>query len=294
MLGRTLLQPAAPITFGLKAAGWYAGARRSWHRLSLAFDEALLLQFGGATGTLAALGDKSVSVSQHLAAELRLPEADAPWHTHRDRMASLVANCGIHVGALGKIARDVSLLMQHEVSEVAETGGGSSTMPQKRNPVGCAVALAAATRAPGLVASYLTGMVQEHERSVGGWHAEWPTVTAIVQTTGASLSAMAAVVDDLTIDVDRMRANLDATNDTVFAERLMMLLAPAVGRDRAHQVLSDAAAESQRTRQRLLAVVKALPDIAPMLTTDQWESVARPEDYLGAAEEFRRRLLASP
>ena len=149
MLGRTLLQPAPPTTFGLKAAGWLAGASRGWSRFKHARHEACVLQFGGASGTLAALGDRGLVVADALARELGLPAPDAPWHAYRDRLAALVAACGIYTGVLGKMARDVSLLMQSEVGEAAEPGGGSSTMPHKQNPVGCAIALAAATRMPG-------------------------------------------------------------------------------------------------------------------------------------------------
>ena len=204
MLGRTLLQPAPPITFGLKVAHWVAALTRGWARINAAVDTAAILQFGGASGTLAALGDRGPAVSRALADDLGLRAPEAPWHAHRDRLAALVAACGIYTGTLGKIARDVSLLMQDETSEVAEPGGGSSTMPNKRNPAGCAIALAAATRLPGLVAAFLTGMVQEHERAVGGWHAEWPTIAAAIQTTGSALAAMVDVVGRL---VRRRRPN---------------------------------------------------------------------------------------
>ena len=176
MLARTLLQPAPPITFGLKAAGWLAAASRGQARLKAAFREACVVQFGGASGTLAALGAAGPDVAKALAAELELPLPDAPWHAHRDRLAHLVGACGVYAGTLGKIARDISLLMQHEVGEASEPGGGSSSMPHKRNPAGCAIVLAAANRLPGLVSAFLSGMVQEHERGLGGWHAESSTI----------------------------------------------------------------------------------------------------------------------
>jgi 3-carboxy-cis,cis-muconate cycloisomerase len=219
MLGRTLLQPALPITFGYKAAGWYASVRRSWRRLSGRFDEALRLQFGGAAGTLASYGGQALVLAAELAKELNLPAPGPPWHTQRDRLAAIVGASGIYAGVLGKIARDVSLLMQHEVGEVAEAGGGSSAMPDKRNPSGCVVALAAATRMPGLVAQFLTGMTQEHERAAGGWQAEWQTMADVVQTTHSALAAVAGVIDELTVFPDRMRSNLDqAQPDTGAAE----------------------------------------------------------------------------
>jgi 3-carboxy-cis,cis-muconate cycloisomerase len=208
MLARTLLQPAPPITFGLKAAGWYGAVERSWKRLQGAFGEALLLQFGGVAGTLAAYGADGVALAGQVAKELRLPVSGAPWHTHRDRLAALAAHCGIYTGALGKIARDIALLMQQEVAEAAEPGGGSSAMPNKRNPSGCAIALAAANRTPGLVAAFLAGMVQEHERAVGGWQAEWQTLAGLVEATGSALAAVAGAIEGLTVYPDRMLANL--------------------------------------------------------------------------------------
>lgn len=291
MLGRTLLQPAPPVTFGLTAAGWYAATFRSWNRLSLDLDRALMVQCGGASGTLAALGDAGLSISRELAAELGLGEPEAPWHTHRDRLAAVAASCGILVGVLGKMARDISLLMQHEVAEVAEPGGSSSTMPQKRNPAGSAIALAAATRAPGLVATILSGLVQEHQRSVGAWHAEWPTMTALIQATGAALAAMAGVAEGLTIDPDRMRANIDSTGGAVFGEQLMMQLAPTLGRDHAHRIVGDAIERSRLTGASLSEVLLTVPEVTAVITPGALAILGRPEDYLGLSEELRQRLL---
>jgi 3-carboxy-cis,cis-muconate cycloisomerase len=235
MLARTLLQPAPPITFGLKAAGWLAASDRGYGRVTAAYHDACVLQFGGASGTLAALGADGPAIAAALAAALQLPLPDAPWHSHRDRLAALVAACGVYVGTLGKIARDISLLMQQEVNEVQEPGGGSSSMPHKRNPSGCAVVLAAANRLPGLVSSFLAAMVQEHERGVGGWHAEASTVADAVQATGSAVAALADAVEGLRVDPQRMRTNIDATHGAVFAERAMMLLAPGLGRGPGHR-----------------------------------------------------------
>ena len=215
MAGRTLLQPAAPITFGLKAATWYAGIHRSWRQLQDAIEAAAVVQCGGPAGTLAGLGDKGVAVRRALADALALHDGP-PWHTERGRLAGVACGCGILTGALGKMARDVSLLMQYEVGEASEPGGGSSSMPHKRNPAGCARSLAAAARTPGLVAAYLTGMVQEHERAVGGWQAEWPTLAALMQATGAASEAMADVAEGLTVDRERMRRNMEAVGEPMF------------------------------------------------------------------------------
>jgi len=291
MLGRTLLQPAPPITFGLKAAGWFAAVARAGTRVLSAWHEACVVQFGGASGTLAALGTHGPAVAAELARELGLRDAGAPWHAQRDRLASLVAACGVYCGTLGKIARDVSLLMQHEVGEAAEPGGRSSTMPHKRNPAGCAVALAAANRVPALVAAFLAGMPQEHERGVGGWQAEAWTVAAVVQAMGAALAAVADAIGALSVDPDRMRANIAATREVVFAERAMMLLAPTLGRESASRVITDALRAS-RSGSTFTAALSANPEAARVLAPADLSNLASPDAYLGAAEQFRRRLLS--
>ena len=293
MLGRTLLQPAPPTTLGLKAAGWLAGISRSWSRFKRARLEAGVLQFGGASGTLAALADRGPAVADAFAHELGLPAPEAPWHTYRDRIAALVAACGIYTGVLGKMARDVSLLMQFEVSEAAEPGGGSSTMPQKQNPVGCAIALAAATRMPGLVSAALSGLVQEHERAVGAWHAELPTVASAIQTTGAALAAMADVASHLTVDPERMRANIDRTNGVIFAEQAMMRAGTTLGRDVAHRLVRSAIQRTRATGETLGRSLRATPELARVLTEDDFRVFDQADSYLGVAEIFRRRLLAS-
>ncbi len=291
MLGRTLLQPAPPVTFGLKAAGWYAACSRGWARVQLAFTDALVLQFGGASGTLAALEGRGLEVAVELGRELGLTVPDAPWHAHRDRLAALMAACAVYAGSLGKIATDIALLMQAEVAEAAEPGGGSSTMPQKQNPAGCAVALAAATRVPGLLASFLSGMSQQHERGVGGGHAEGPTVAALIQATGAALAALEQVANSLRVDPARMRANIAATGGAVFAERAMMLLARSVGRDTAHHLVREAATSAAADGRTFVDALAAIPQVRDALTAAELSSLADPDQYLGVAEQLRRSLL---
>ncbi len=293
MLGRTLLQPAPPITFGLKVAGWAAALARSWMRFERACDDAAILQFGGASGTLAALGDRGLSVAERLADELTLRVPEAPWHTERDRLAGVVTGAGIYTGALGKVARDVSLLMQDEVGEVSERGGGSSTMPHKRNPSGCAITLAAASRVPSLVGAFLNTMVQEHERAVGGWHAEWPTIAAVLQTTGSALAAMVDAIGGLTVDPERMRTNIERTNGSIFAERVMMILTPGIGKETANSLVSDALARSRETGKPFREVLLAMPDVTHVIPRAVLERIDVPDDYLGAADVLRVRLLES-
>jgi 3-carboxy-cis,cis-muconate cycloisomerase len=290
MLGRTLLQPAPPITFGLKAAGWFGAVSRSGSQLMQAFNGACVLQFGGASGTLAALGGHGRAVTDALARELGLPAPDAPWHAHRDRLASLAAACGVYTGTLGKIARDTALLMQQEVAEAAEPGGGSSTMPHKRNPAGCAIALAAATRVPGLVAAFLSGMPQEHERGVGNHHAEAATTASIVQATGAALAAIAGVVEGLRVDAASMLEHLSATSE-IFAERAMVLLAPVLGRDAATRAIAQALDTSRRDGRRFVEVLAGDTSVRSAIGADALATLDKPEEYLGSADDFRRRLL---
>jgi 3-carboxy-cis,cis-muconate cycloisomerase len=291
MLARTVLQPAPPITFGYKVAGWYGAVHRSWRRLLGSCGEAVTLQFGGAAGTLAAYGNAGLQLSVELGKELNLPLADAPWHAHRDRLGALAAHCGIYTATLAKIARDISLLMQQEVAEVAEPGGGSSAMPNKQNPAGCVIALAAATRVPGLVSAFLAGMVQEHERSAGGWQAEWQTLTAIIENTGSALAAIRGVVEGLTVYPDRMQANLASTQGVVFAEKLRMLVAAKIGREKAQSLLAGATQEAMASGRPLPEVLRWRPELASILTAEQIETLDQPEDYLGVAEALRRRLL---
>jgi 3-carboxy-cis,cis-muconate cycloisomerase len=291
MLARTLMQPAPPTTFGLKAAGWFGAVTRSGAKLAASFDEACLLQFGGASGTLAAVGTYGPAIALDLSRELGLPNPGAPWHAHRDRMAALVTACGVYTGALGKVARDVTLLMQDEVGEAAEPGGTSSSMPQKRNPAGAAIALAAAVRVPGLVAAFLAGLPQEHERAVGGWHAEMPTVAAIVQATASALAAMVEAMEHLDVDAERMRANIAATRGTVFAERAMTLLAPIVGRDEAATLIAGAVEEARRGRQTFGGALAAQARGNSALAHLDLTGLDTPQAYLGAAEQFRRHLI---
>jgi 3-carboxy-cis,cis-muconate cycloisomerase len=292
MLARTLLQPATPTTFGLKAAGWLGSLRRSHGELAGAFDRACVLQFGGAAGTLAALGSDGLTIADHLAHELDLPLPDAPWHAHRDRTASLVACCGVYAGAAAKAARDIALLMQAEVGEAFEPGGGSSTLPHKRNPAGCAVAIASASRVPGFVATLLSGMAQEHERGVGGGQAEWAAVAGAVASTGSAAAALADVLEGLRVDPARMRRAIDDTHGAIFAERAMMRLAPALGRERAARLVADAVAASARG-ESFAAALLSQRDAAAALTDDDRRTLESPESCLGAAETFRRRLLGT-
>ena len=261
LAGRTWLQQATPVTFGLKAAGALSAVERHRARLRELRPRVLALQFGGASGTLAALGADGLKVAAALADQLKLALPDVPWHAHRDRVAEVATALGLLVGTLGKIARDVSLLMQTEVGEAFEPAaagkGGSSTMPHKRNPVGCATILAAAIRVPGLVSVMLTAMVQEHERGLGDWHAEWDTLPEICCLAAGALAQLAQVLEGLELDPARMAANLEATRGLVLAEAVTMALGGKIGRLPAHHLVEGACRRAAAEDRHLRDVLEA-------------------------------------
>jgi len=297
MIGRTLLQQAVPVTFGLKAAGWLAALDRARARLATAGRAAQVLQFGGAAGTLAALGDRGLDVAATLAKELDLGLSELPWHGHRDRLVDVAAAFGLLVGTLGKIARDLSLLMQTEVAEAFEPAGqgrgGSSTMPHKRNPIACAVALAAAARVPNLVATLLAAMPQEQERGLGGWHAEWETLPEIFLLASGALHHMADAIAGLTLDTKRMRENIDATRGLVMAEAVTMALAGKIGKHEAHKLVESACRRAVSEGAHLRDVLAREPAVMAQVTPEALDRLFAPESYLGMAERFVQRVLAA-
>ena len=261
MVGRTWMQHALPITFGLKAAGWLDMVQRHRQRLAELEPRLLVVQLGGAAGTLASLGDKGIEVMQALGEELGLAVPALPWHGARDRVAELAALLGLIAGTLGKMARDLSLMMQTDVAEAFEPAGegrgGSSTMPHKRNPVAAAAVLSAAVRAPNLVATVLAGMVQEHERGLGGWHAEWETLPELAVLTAGGLRWMTETVEGLEVDAERMRANLDVTRGLIMAEAVQMALGAKIGRQAAHKLLEQVSRQALAEGRHLKVMLAA-------------------------------------
>jgi len=297
VVARTWLQHALPMPFGLKLAEYAAALHRSRKRLRRLRTEALALQFGGAAGTLAALGDKGLAVAERLAQELRLPLPDAPWHTHRDRIAEAASVFAIIAGTCGKIARDVSLMMQTDVGEAFEPSGegrgGSSTMPHKRNPVAAASALGAATMAPNLAATILAAQVQDHERSAGPWHAEWPTLPTLLLVTSGALAAIVDIAEGLEVDTARMRANLDATGGLIMAEAVTMALAKKIGKSDAHHLIEAASKKAVADKKHLREVLISDPQIVAQLSADKITELFEPMAYQGASQALIDRLLAS-
>lgn len=295
MSGRTWLQQAVPVTLGLKGAGWLDALLRHQARLS-ALDALLVIQFGGAAGTLASLGQQGPNVAQALARALGLGVPDMPWHTERDRIVEVASTLGMLVGTLGKMARDVALLMQTEVGEAFEPQvlgrGASSTMPHKQNPVASANVLSAALRVPGLVATLLGAMVQEHERGLGGWHAEWEVVPEVFRLTAGALEQTAAVMQSLSVDRSRMQANLARTGGIYLAEAVTMALAPALGRSAAHSLLEDAVRTARDTQRPLRAILDENVLVKRHLSSPRLDELLDPSRYLGSAQQFIDAVLA--
>jgi len=296
MIGRTWMQHALPTTLGLKLAGTLDAVLRHRQRLAEMRHRCCVVQFGGAAGTLASLGTQGLAVGAALARELQLEFADTPWHGQRDRIAEIAACFGGLTGSLGKLARDISLMTQTEVGELAEGAGvgrgGSSTMPHKRNPVGCAVVLAAAVRVPPLVATVLAAMVQEHERGLGAWHAEWESLPELIQLAAGALHTSVELIDRLEIHPDAMRSNLDRTHGLIMAEAVMMALGEAIGRLDAHHLIEAACRQALAEGRHLRAVLGDNPDVRQHLSEQDLDRLLDPGAYLGVADQCISRVLA--
>jgi 3-carboxy-cis,cis-muconate cycloisomerase len=295
--GRTWLQQGPPVTLGLKFAGYAAALSRHEQRLRDASARAVVLQFGGAVGTLASLREHGLRVSSALASRLDLPESPLPWHAQRDNLGEVAAVLGLLTGTLGKMARDISLAMQTEVGELFEPAGegrgGSSTMPHKRNPVGCAVVLAAAHRVPPLVATMLAAMPQEHERGLGGWHAEWETLPEIFRRTAGALSQIRQIVDGLEIDAARMTANVQMTHGLVLAESVGAALAEFMGRLAAHRIVEQASRKAVAEQRPLESILAEMPAVTENLSAERLHQLLDSADYLGSAQQMIDRTLQS-
>lgn len=296
LAGRTWLQQATPVTLGMKIAGWLGAVTRHRQRLNEIKPRLLCLQFGGASGSLAALGDQAFSVAEALADELQLALPEQPWHTQRDRLVEFAGLLGLIAGSLGKLGRDVSLLMQTEVGEVFEPSapgkGGSSTMPHKRNPVGAAVMISTATRAPGLVGTMLSAMPQEHERSLGLWHAEWETLPELCCLVSGSLQQALQVIPGLQVDAERMAINLQSTKGLVLAEAVSIALAQRIGRDAAHHLVEQCCRRAVEQGAHLRQVLGETPQVSEQFSSDELDRLLDPAHYLGQARHWVERAVA--
>ncbi|MEO8254822.1 MAG: 3-carboxy-cis,cis-muconate cycloisomerase [Flavobacterium sp.] len=288
MIGRTLLQHAKPTTFGFKTTGWLEAVSRSKERLVAVQKRVLVLQLGGAVGN----GNSAITIGiQHEMATLLGLNPSFTWHSHRDNVAELASVLSIFGGTLGKIAKDVSLLMQTEVAEVfegaADGKGGSSTMPHKRNPVGCAAILANTNRLPHLAATILSAMPQEHERSVGLWHSEWEVLVEIMQLTAGSLEKSIALLDGLEVDKNRMLANLELTNGLIYAENVSLVLAQKIGKAAAHELIETACKTAIQEKKHLKEVIIELN-----IEIIDLDGLFDPENSIGLSIELLNQVLA--
>lgn len=295
MAGRTFLQHAVPITFGLKAARWLGLSTRLVRKLRTLCADTLAVQLGGAAGTLAGMGDHGVRVMEFLAEELGLTVPDLPWHTERDRIAEVAAALGVVAGGMGKIAGDLALLSQIEVGEVstdaAATKGRSSTMPHKRNPVEAAAATASARLAIGMVPVVLSSAVQEHERAAGAWQAEWQAVPDLFRFTAGAVEWTYRALSNLHVHADRMRVNLEHTRGQIMAEALTMALAARLGRPEAYRIVQRA---SDRAAQRGISLHEAAAEdeeIRGAISPERLERVFEVSGYLGSTEALIDRAL---
>jgi len=304
MIGRTLLQPAVPVTFGLVAAGWLAGLDEAADAVARVRAARLAVQFGGAAGTLASLGTDGPAVAARLAQELGLALPVLPWHTDRSRIIDVAGACAGAAAALAKIARDVTLFAQSEVGEVREGGGsgtgerrgGSSAMPHKQNPVAAIAILGCTRRVPGLIATLAAAAEHEHQRAAGAWHAEWEPFADLLRVTGSAAAWGAELTGGLVVDPARMRANLDATGGLPLAERVAGLLVPALGRAQAHDLVARASAHAVAVGITLRESLLGVPELAGWLdgagiTGAQIDEALDPSGYLGSAGAFTDAAL---
>jgi 3-carboxy-cis,cis-muconate cycloisomerase len=290
MAGRTHSQQALPIPFGLKVAGWLAPLLRHKERLAQLKPRLFVVQFGGAAGTLAALGDAGIRVQEALAAELGLRAPPMPWHTQRDNLAELAGWLSMLSGSLAKMAQDVILLAQSEVGEVREADddarGGSSTMPQKRNPVISEQIVAAARSNSALLASMHQALVQEHERATHGWQMEWLALPQMFMLSAAALNKSLFLGRNLVVDEQRMQQNVAASQGLMLAEALLFALSPPMPRDEAKKLVRDCALQAQEEGRHLVDVVHERVHVDA-----DWTALRNEAGYLGVADAFIERVV---
>ena len=296
MAGRTHLQHAVPITFGLKCAVWAAPLAAHIERLDAAAHRTFVVEFGGAAGTLAPLGAHGISVMEALAQELRLGVPDLPWHVVRDGVAEIISILGLLCGTVAKFALDITLLTQTEVAEVFEPyeagRGGSSTMPQKRNPIASEYILAAARGVHALIPLLLGAMVQDHERGTGPWQTEPLVVPQCFALTASALSHARSIAEGMVVDTARMRQNLNATGGLIMAEAVAAALTPALGRATAEETVAQACNRAIAEGQTLCETLRNDPTLRPHLPDTTLEQLMDPASYVGSAGAFVDRVVA--
>jgi 3-carboxy-cis,cis-muconate cycloisomerase len=295
LAGRTHGQQALPITFGLKVAGWLAPLGRHAERLDELLPRLLVVQFGGAAGTLAALGDKGLTVTKQLAADLKLNVPAMPWHAQRDSFVEFAGWLSLVTGSLGKMAQDIILLAQSEVGEVGESAeagrGGSSTMPQKSNPITSELIVAAARTNATLLSAMHQAQIQEHERATHGWQVEWLTLPQMILLAGGALNHAAYLAKNLQVDATAMRNNMARGHQLILAEAAVFALSKALPRQKAEELVKKACGIAAAEARPLIEIVESLAkDSLPDGAVD-WQALAEPANYLGESERFIAAVL---
>ena len=297
LVARTWLQHALPTTFGYVTGGWLDAFLQHRERLDSSLEKSLVLQFGGAAGTLAALGTNGSQVAKFLAEELRLPLPRIPWHAQRERISETAATLALLSGTMAKIARDLSLYMQTEVGELSEppsTGrGGSSTMPHKQNPVTSAAILACTMRVPALVSTVFSGLSGEYQRSLGAWQSEWEVVPEIVRLTAGASHQLASLLPRLRVNSEKMRSNLELTHGLIYAEAISLALSEKLNRSSAHKLVESACRRAQSEKRHLRAILSEDAEVTTILSPENIASLFEPANYLGSADVFIETVLAA-
>lgn len=295
MAGRTHSQQALPITLGLKVANWLEPIIRHRQRLQQLIARLFVVQFGGAAGTLAALEEKGLLVMHALADELHLGPSVVPWHAQRDNFVEFAGWLSLVTGSLGKMAQDVILMTQTEVAEVMESGeagrGGSSTMPQKSNPIASELILAAARTNAALLSAMHQGQIHEHERATHGWQVEWLTLPQMMMLTGGAVKHAAYLARNLQVDKAMMRDNIHRAFDVVMAEAAVFALAKKIERDKAEELVKQACAVAVSEERSLIEVLKESTKDTPLDGAVDWEYLSKPEHYLGETAKIIDAVL---
>ncbi|MGA7871554.1 MAG: adenylosuccinate lyase family protein [Candidatus Binatus sp.] len=296
MAGRTHLQHAVPTRFGLKCAVWASPLVIHLERLAQAVPRVLVVQLGGAAGTLAALGADGPAVVEALARELALGVPDLPWHSRRDGFAETAALLALICGSLSKFALDITLMMQTEVGEVSEPHdegrGGSSTMPQKRNPIASEYILAATRTVHALVPVMLGAMIADHERATGPWQSESLALPQCVALTASALAHARSIAEGMTVDTERMRRNLELTGGLIMAEAIATALVAPLGRAAAEAAVARACNRSIAEGVPLATILRDDRELRPHLTDAEIDRLTNPNSYLGSAGAFVDRVVA--
>jgi 3-carboxy-cis,cis-muconate cycloisomerase len=295
--GRTHLQHALPITFGYRVAVWLSALDRHAERLTEVRRRDLMVQFGGAAGTLASLGPgpESLRVRAELAAELGLRDPEITWHVARDGLTEIVGLLAAIGASLGKIGADVAMMCSTEFGELAEPyvmgRGASSTMPQKRNPISSEIMIAAAKLLRDKSSAMLDAAIQDFERATGPWHVEWAVIPEAFLLLSSSLDQATHLLGNLRVDEARMRDNLGLTRGLILAEAVMMAIAPHVGRQRAHEIVCEACARATESRTELVDELFKVPDVVKSLGGEALRKLSDPSAYLGNARTMAESVV---